>query len=147
MNKATKTIIIIIALVMSITIVYEFYTVTANPKNMHLAEQKNNINHAALNPATITIIVFKNDRLYCYTGNDLNHGKEFSFKTENSIREFLLQRKKEVNADDFAVVIKAASNASYKTTVDVLDEMKINNIKNYSMLEVSAAEERFINEL
>ena len=132
---------------MSTTIVYEFYTATANPQYMHAAGQKNNINHAAANPATITIIIFKNDRLYCYTGNDLNNGKEFSFETGNSIRQFLLQRKKEVNVDDFAVVIKAASNASYKTTVDVLDEMKINNIKNYSMLELSVAEERFINEL
>ena len=37
---------------------------------------------------------------------------------------------------DFVVIIKPDSDATYKNTVDILDEMKINQVKTYAMVKI-----------
>ena len=41
---------------------------------------------------------------------------------------------------DFFVVIKASPDATYKNTVDILDEMTINNVKRFAMVKISETE-------
>jgi len=43
------------------------------------------------------------------------------------------------------VLIKPAEGASYKNTVDILDEMTINDVKRYAMVDISPAENETIN--
>jgi biopolymer transport protein ExbD len=45
---------------------------------------------------------------------------------------------------DFFVVIKANAEATYKNTVDILDEMTINNVKRFAMVKISPTEEELI---
>jgi hypothetical protein len=41
---------------------------------------------------------------------------------------------------DFVVILKPTADASYKNTVDMLDEMTINQVKRYAMVKVLDAE-------
>jgi len=51
------------------------------------------------------------------------------------------------NADldrDFVVVIKPDAEATYKNTVDILDEMTINAVKRFAMVKISESEDALI---
>ena len=45
---------------------------------------------------------------------------------------------------DFFVVIKPNAEATYKNTVDILDEMTINNVKRFAMVKISDTEDKLI---
>jgi biopolymer transport protein ExbD len=45
---------------------------------------------------------------------------------------------------DFFVVIKPNAEATYKNTVDILDEMTINNVKRFAMVKISDTEQELI---
>lgn len=45
---------------------------------------------------------------------------------------------------DFVVVIKPSEDATYKNTVDILDEMTINNVKRFAMVKISDTEKDLI---
>ncbi|HEY6505796.1 MAG TPA: biopolymer transporter ExbD [Chitinophagaceae bacterium] len=45
---------------------------------------------------------------------------------------------------DFFVVIKPNADATYKNTVDILDEMTINNVKRFAMVKISETEDKLI---
>ena len=45
---------------------------------------------------------------------------------------------------DFVVVIKADDDATYKSTVDILDEMTINNVKRFAMVKITDTEKDLI---
>jgi biopolymer transport protein ExbD len=45
---------------------------------------------------------------------------------------------------DLVVVIKPAADATYKNTVDILDEMTINNVKRYAMVKLADTEKQLI---
>jgi biopolymer transport protein ExbD len=45
---------------------------------------------------------------------------------------------------DFVVVIKANEDATYKNTVDILDEMTINNVKRFAMVKITDTEKNLI---
>ena len=45
---------------------------------------------------------------------------------------------------DFVVVIKPDEDATYRNTVDILDEMKINVAKRYALVDISPVESQLI---
>lgn len=45
---------------------------------------------------------------------------------------------------DFFVVIKPNAEATYKNTVDMLDEMTINNVKRFAMVKISETEDKLV---
>ncbi len=46
--------------------------------------------------------------------------------------------------DSLVIVIKPANEASYKATVDILDQMTINHIEKYSMTDLNKKEKEFL---
>jgi biopolymer transport protein ExbD len=135
------------------------------PKDTKKEEELNK----AKESGALTILLGKNDAVYYYEGQLLPDGSNFKSASFKTIREEIIKKKKEVisshvhdsNCDklkedakkegdknwenackdrDFVVVIKPDQDATYKNTVDILDEMTINNVKRYAMIDITPQE-------
>lgn len=87
---------------------------------------------------TLTLIIHGNDTFSFFHGTDsLNTTMETN--TEVSVRNIFIAKKKDLiakfgKAEDLFVIIRPTDEASYASIVNVLDEIKINDIKRYVML-------------
>lgn len=93
---------------------------------------------------TISLILGDRDRIYYYHGLDTKSiaGTDYSAA---GIRAVLQQKIKAVDAlygkaGETTILIKPTGLASYKNIVDILDEMLINGVRKYVLLEASAEE-------
>jgi len=104
---------------------------------------------------TMTILIDRNDKLYYYNGKEENaitenkiHAITYDERTGigNVIREKQLKLQQTgINKNELMVVIKSSSGSSYKNSVDILDEMLINNVTRYAMVKPSPDEDIFLN--
>jgi len=121
----------------------------------------------------LTIMLGKGDKVYFYEGELAPDGANFKSSTFKEIRNEIIRKKQEViksyvpdpkdeeikekakkNGDpnwekaaldrDFVVVIKPNEEATYRNTVDMLDEMTINNVKRFAMIKIADTENQLI---
>ena len=62
----------------------------------------------------------------------------------NEIRNSIKEALNKYSIDSLYVIIKPSEKASYKSTIDILDEMTINNIKHFSMEDLTKNEQDFL---
>ena len=93
----------------------------------------------------LTLLLGRNDVIYFYEGQLAMNGANVNESDYRHIRKIILDKKARTNEKDFVVVIKPAEGASYKNTVDILDEMTINDVKRYAMVDITPAENETIN--
>ena len=145
-----------------------FTTTMSSPKALNLNMPKDTKNDEELNKAkesgALTIMLGKNNEVYYYEGQLLPDGSNFKSGTFATIRDEIINKKKEVMKThvhdsncpkiwaenkgdknscldrDFVVVIKPDEDATYRNTVDMLDEMTINNVKRYAMVDITPQE-------
>ena len=145
-----------------------FTTTMSSPKALNLNMPKDTKNDEELNKAkesgALTIMLGKNNGVYYYEGQLLPDGSNFKTANFATIRQEIIDKKKEVikthvhdsncpkiwaenKGDknscldrDFVVVIKPDEDATYRNTVDMLDEMTINNVKRYAMVDITPQE-------
>lgn len=96
---------------------------------------------------TATLMLGKGDKIYAYVSPDeIDATTELTLDSidysPNGLRKFIQRRQQEVqaqwgNKDDLFVMIKPLPASSYKNIVDVLDEMTINDVKRYAILEAN----------
>ncbi|MBN9349206.1 MAG: biopolymer transporter ExbD [Chitinophagaceae bacterium] len=86
---------------------------------------------------SLTIIPGKGNSLFYYFNDDPALMKSISYK---NIREVILQKKKSTPPDDMYVIIKPSEEVSMKNVVNILDEMNVNEINRYSMVDASKEE-------
>lgn len=120
--------------------------------------------------STLTILLGKDNHVYYYEGQLKVDEGENNFKTSTfkEIRNVILNKKKEVISryvpdpeceakarkdgkpisncadKDFVVIIKPNKDATYKNTVDILDEMTINQVRTYAMVKIGKEEQELI---
>jgi biopolymer transport protein ExbD len=116
----------------------------------------------------LTIMLGKKDKVYYYEGELAPDGSNFKSTDFGGIRNVIIKKKKDViasyrtNADceakakakgkpisdcydeDFVVVIKPTPDATYKNTVDILDEMTINMVKRFAMVKITDVEKGLV---
>ena len=121
----------------------------------------------------LTILLGKGNQVYYYEGQLEPNGSNFKSSNFNDIRKIISDKKKEVigkhyhdggcpklqerakekgdpnwqiacKDKDFVVVIKPNSEATYKNTIDMLDEMTINNVQRFAMIDISEGENSLI---
>ena len=90
----------------------------------------------------LTLILLANDKIYAYEGTDVNTGNYYQFKT---IRERIKQSQKKFSKKNFVIIIKPGAKTTYSNTVDLLDEMVINNISKYAIVDLTQQEKRILN--
>jgi len=86
------------------------------------------------------VVILSPTKIYCYTtGPDA--AETAAIQPENTFRPLLTGMKRKWGKR-LRVDIKAAVTADYKTIIDVLDEMTINRIARFKMVDMTAAEEK-----
>ena len=107
------------------------------PKDVDKPEEQNKVKSSAV----LTIMLGKNDQIYYYEGDDPTKLQSSNYK---AIRDIVIDKKKRTDPKDFVVVLKPTQDASYKNTVNILDEMTIDAVKRYAMVDISPGEYQLI---
>lgn len=137
------------------------------PKDTEKPEEQNQ----AKESGALTILLGGNNHVFYYEGQlkpDGSNWMSSNFNGENSIRDVIINKKKEVVArhvhtqscqeiwakndndqtscrdKDLVVVIKPGEESTYKNVVDILDEMTINVVKRYALVDISEGETQLI---
>ena len=145
---------------------FMFTTTLAKPKTMEInmpykdpnmkIEDQNKIKKSV----ALTVLLSKNHRIYYYEGigDDPNPPPDFlkstTFNAKGGIRDEIIAKKKMVDdlkrsgaltaKDETTVLIKPDSTSTYSDLVNMLDEMNINDIKVYAIIDISDVEQDFI---
>jgi biopolymer transport protein ExbD len=139
-------------------ITFFIFTATmSTPTTMRLImpkDEKNPENQTEVKEsAALTILLGGNNGLYYYEGQMKADGSNFKSSTYKEIRDVIQTKRTNVmqmgkslgyhpdSTDrDLVVVIKPNESATYKNTVDVLDEMTINNIRRFAIVDITQPE-------
>jgi len=104
----------------------------------------------------LTILMGANNHIYYYEGQlkpDASNFLSASYNGENSIRDVILKKKayvRSISTDpndpehDLVIVIKPGQNCNYKNVIDILDEMSINVVKKFALVDVFDIEQQLI---
>lgn len=107
------------------------------PKDVDKPEEQNKVKASAV----LTIMLGKNDQIYYYEGDDPTKLQSSNFK---AIRDVILDKKRRTDPKDFVVVLKPTVDATYKNTVNILDEMTIDEVKRFALVDISPAEYQYV---
>lgn len=149
-----------------------FTTTMSSPTTMELYMPKDTDKDEEQNKAkesgALTVMLSKGNHVYYYEGQLKEDASNFLSTNFAGIRKVIIDKKKAVieahqhdagcekiwaknNGDktscldkDLVVVIKPGELATYKNTVDILDEMTITNVKRYAMVDLFEAEKALI---
>jgi biopolymer transport protein ExbD len=116
----------------------------------------------------LSIMLGKSRGIYYYAGQLEADGSNFNSSTFVDIRKVIADKRKEVMSrhihdedckkiweknggdqkscldKDFVVVIKPNKEASYASVIDVLDEMAINDVKAFAVVDIADTENQFV---
>ncbi len=118
-----------------------FTTTMAQPTAMNLNMPKDTDKPDEVNKVkesgSLTLMLGKGNVVYYYFGNDPATMQTTNYK---DVRKIILDKKKSTPVDDLFVIIKPDKDATYKNAVDMLDEMTINDIGRYAMVNPTSDE-------
>jgi len=105
----------------------------------------------------LTILLGKGNGIYYYEGQLKPDGSNFKSTTYKEVRDVIIKKKKDVMElgraqgypkdtldKDFVVVIKPNTEATYKNTVDILDEMTINQVHRFALVDITDDENKLV---
>lgn len=91
---------------------------------------------------TLTLLLGKEGSIHFYEGIfDAAQPGQLKTAQASDIREYIIRKKRNTDPEKLMIIIKPTNEATYKQTVDILDEMTINDIKRYALTDISAVEE------
>jgi biopolymer transport protein ExbD len=133
-------------------ITFFIFTATmSSPAAMQLFMPKDTDKKEELNKAkesgALTIMLGKGNQVYYYEGQLAPDGSNFktsSFDPETGIRSVIMKKKRTTPVEDLVVVIKPNEEATYKNTVDILDEMTINEVKRFALVDITPQENELV---
>jgi biopolymer transport protein ExbD len=125
-----------------------FTTTMSTPSTMDLFMPKDTKKDEELNKAkesgALTIMMGIDNHLYYYEGKLAPDASNFQSTNFKEIRDVIIKKKKNTPPDDLVVVLKPNEEATYKNTVDMLDEMTINQIKRFALVDIAESENQLI---
>lgn len=113
-----------------------FTTTVQQPTAMNLnmpkdtKDQKNDMK--VKESGSLTLMLGKGNVIYYYYGSDPTKMQTTGYK---DVRNIILKKKQSTPAADLFIIIKPDKDATYKNAVDILDEMDINDIGKYAMVD------------
>jgi len=149
-----------------------FTTTMQTPSTMKLNMPKDTKKEEEQNKAkasgALTIMLGKDNHVFYYEGELKGDASNFKSSNFKEIRDIIINKRKDVISryvrdpdceakaqkegkkisdcaeQDFVVIIKPNAEATFKNTVDILDEMTINGVRRYAMIDITATEEELI---
>lgn len=119
---------------------FVFTTSIAKPTVMKIIFPDDGDDAVTQRGKTISILLADKNIVYYYNGDSINniHVTDFSAK---GLREVIRKKKAEVqqnygDGNETVVLIKPTVKASYSNIIDALDEIKINAIQRYVLMDV-----------
>ncbi len=109
----------------------------------------------------MTVLLSKEHRIYYYQGigDDPTKPPELKvtyFRSKDGIRDAIIQKKKDIEdmkrsgvlgpKDQAAILIKPDVTSTYDDLVNILDEMSINDVRVYAIVDISDVDKEFITE-
>jgi biopolymer transport protein ExbD len=95
--------------------------------------------------ATLTLLLATDHTVYYYEGGLNQTASNLKVASLQTLRDVIMDKKKRTDASDLFIIVKAAKSSVYKSVVDVLDEMTINDVKRYALVDITPAEEQLLN--
>jgi hypothetical protein len=89
----------------------------------------------------LVVLILNENEVYAYYGTQLKNGRTYTFK---ELGLYLATKKSQ---SDFFAVIKPGEKSTYKSTVDILDLMTVEKVRNYKMADITEEEEALINKM
>ena len=141
-----------------------FTTTMAKPKTMEInmpnTEKIDEKDQTKIKASTVmTVLLSKNHRVYYYEGlaDDPNVPPDLKvtgFKATGGIRDAIIALKAKVESlkqqgalspkDQATVLIKPDVNSTYADMVNILDEMSINDVRVYAIVDITPVDQEFI---
>ncbi|KAA8481676.1 outer membrane transport energization protein ExbD [Arcticibacter tournemirensis] len=125
-------------------------TTLAKPQAMDLAmpdknDQDPNEQLDVADTRTMTVLLGNKNRIEWYIGlvDDPKTPPTVENYGKNGIRKAILDKAKEIKGatgKDMIVLIKPSAKSNYKNLVDILDEIKITNVKQYAIVDITDPE-------
>jgi biopolymer transport protein ExbD len=109
----------------------------AMPKDTDKPDEVNKVKESG----SLTLMLGKSNIIYYYFGNDPTKMQTTGYK---DVRKVILDKKKSTPVDDLYIIIKPDKDSNYKNFVDILDEMYINDIGRYAMVDPTPEEYKLI---
>lgn len=110
------------------------------PKDTDKPEEQNK----AKESGALTLLLGKNHSVYYYEGQLDPSASNLKSSTMKQIRDEIISKKRSTPKDDLVIVIKPSNESTYKDVVDILDEMTINDITRYALVDISEVEGRLV---
>ena len=108
------------------------------PENDKTDQPKVNERHV------LTLVMSANDKIYWYMGITDPVVKVTNF-SKTGVRKLLLEKKNKI--PQLIILIKSTDDSKYKNMVDILDEMNINSIKRYAIVDVTSTDKELIKDI
>ena len=137
-----------------------FTTTMSQPTAMKLLLPDDKVRPEDQNKAkesgALTILMGADNHIYYYEGqlkSDASNFLSASYNGENSIRDVIMKKKAYVRSiaqdpndpeHDLVVVIKPSQYCNYKNVIDILDEMSINVVKKFALVDIFDIEEQLV---
>jgi len=141
--KWRSLVIILIAVVVISAVFFIFTSTLSSPTVMKLdmPRDENGVSKYQNSNSKLTLVLLKNDMVFGYFGNDIINGSSLEIK---EVRKIIAQGVQKFTRDSLIVIIKPSEEATYKNSVDILDEMTINEIIRYEMVDLTKEEKEFL---
>lgn len=110
------------------------------PKDTDKPEEQNK----AKESGALTLLLGKNNNVYYYEGQLDPSASNLKSTTMKKVRDEIISKKRSTPADDLVIVIKPGNESTYKNVVDMLDEMTINAITRFALVDISDVEEKLL---
>jgi len=125
-----------------------FTTTMSQPTAMKLILPDNTAKPEEQNKAkesgALTIMLGKDNNVFYYEGILQPNGANFKSTNLKDIRDEIIHKKQTTDSADLVIVIKPNDESTYKNVIDILDEMSINVIKRYALVDISPGEDYFL---
>jgi biopolymer transport protein ExbD len=124
-----------------------FTTTMSQPTAMRLAlpddkvkpEDQNKIKQSG----ALTLLLGKDNNIFYYEGELAPDASNFKSSNFKDIRDVIINKKQQADTN-LVVVIKPNDESTYENFIDILDEMSINVVKRYAVVDISDVEDQLI---